>query len=209
MSQVTTGARAILSHPIVYEVWSEIVGGRRGRSTLVREYVRPHADQPRVLDLGCGPGELLEYLPASVNYVGVDISPAYIARARSRFGSRAQFRVGDVTAIDEDLRDFDVVIAFGVVHHLDDGQAQNLFRGAAMSVKPEGRAIIVDPTRTPDQGGAARAVIARDRGQHVRGPDGYAALASFAFDEVATNVRDDLLRIPYTHCVLECRAPKQ
>jgi SAM-dependent methyltransferase len=209
MSQVTTGARAILSHPMVYEAWSEIVGGKRGRSTLVRDYIRPNGDRPRVLDLGCGPGELLEYLPADVRYVGIDISPAYIARAQSRLGVLGQFRVGDVTAIAGDLRDFDVVVAFGVAHHLDDGQARHLFQGASQALRPEGRAIIVDPTHTPNQGRAARAVIGRDRGQHIREPEGYAALAGEAFSEVATHIRDDLLRIPYTHCVLECRAPRR
>ena len=206
MSEVTTGARAVLSHPIVYEVWSRVVGGRRGRSALVREYVRPAAEA-RVLDLGCGPGELLEYLPESVNYLGVDISPRYIARARARFGARAEFRNADATVIDDDLRDFDLVLAFGLLHHLDDAQSQNLFRGAERVLKPGGRTITVDPTLTANQSRAARAVIGRDRGQHVRAPEAYVALATPAFSQITAAVRTDLLRIPYTHCILECEVP--
>lgn len=39
----------------------------------------------RVLDVACGTGTNLEYLPDSVEYVGVDISPEMLARAEDRF----------------------------------------------------------------------------------------------------------------------------
>jgi SAM-dependent methyltransferase len=208
MSQVTTGVRSVLSRPQVYELWSRMVGGERGRSTLIREYVRP-ASGARILDLGCGPGELLEFLPESVSYVGIDISEDYIGRARERFGTRAEFQVGDATSIDRDLGDFDLVLAFGVLHHLDDDRAQDLFRGASRVLRQNGRVITVDPVFTPDQSRAARLVIERDRGQHVRAPNEYVALASQSLAQINMYVRDDLLYIPYTHCVLECRAPSR
>jgi SAM-dependent methyltransferase len=207
MGERSTGARAVLSVPLVYELWSRLVGGKRGRSTLVREHVRPRAGE-RVLDLGCGPGELLPFL-GDVRYVGVDISEQYIARARERFGERAEFRVGDATRIGPDLRGFDLVIAFGVIHHLDDAGAVRLFRGAVDALPDGGRVVTVDPTYAPGQGRAARAVIARDRGQHVRGPKEYERLAREALSTVETVVRHDLLRIPYSHCILECRSGKE
>jgi SAM-dependent methyltransferase len=205
MSQVTTGLRSVLSRPEVYELWSRAVGGEHGRSSLIREYVRPAADA-RILDLGCGPGELLEYLPTSVTYVGVDISTEYIARARERFGTRAEFRVGDATEAEPDLGTFDLVLAFGVLHHLDDAQVQALFAAAAGVLTPGGRAVMVDPAFDAAQSRAARMVIERDRGQHVRTRDAYAALARTSFAHVTATVRENLLRIPYTHCVLECQA---
>lgn len=207
MSRGTTGVRSVLSRPRVYELWSQMVGGEGGRSSLVREYVRPTSDA-RILDLGCGPGELLECLPESVTYVGVDISEDYIERARARFGTRAEFRVGDATSFDENLGSFDLVLAFGVLHHLDDVRAQGLFRAAAAVLGQKGRAVTVDPVFTSGQSRAARLVIARDRGQHVRNRDAYTALAAASFPKVTAAIRDDLLRIPYTHCILECEAPR-
>jgi SAM-dependent methyltransferase len=204
--QVTTGVRAVLSHPLVYEIWSSMLGGRGARRMLLRDHARP-ASGERVLDLGCGPGDLRLDLPAQISYVGVDLSEDYIARARERFGADSEFRAGDATSIDHDLGDFDLVLVVGVLHHLDDAQVLDLFAGASRALRPGGRAMTVDPTLTDGQSRAARAVITRDRGQHVRGPEAYAGLAARSFEEVVPTVREDLLRIPYTHCVLECRAP--
>lgn len=205
MGETTTGIRAMLSSPLVYEIWSRALGRSGGREDLVEEYVRPAPGQ-RVLDVGCGPGNQLPFL-GDVVYVGVDFSEAYIERAKERWGARGEFRVGDATALDEDLRDFDIAIAFGVLHHIDDDGVRAMLAGIAGALKPGGHLMTIDPTFAPGQSRAARAVVSRDRGQHVRPPRGYAALAREAFGEVDTTVRGDLLRIPYSHCILECRRP--
>lgn len=51
----------------------------------------------RILDVGCGTGELLAYLHPSVTYIGIDISPTAIATARQHFSDRpqTQFVVAD------------------------------------------------------------------------------------------------------------------
>lgn len=203
MSEITSGIRSILSRPVVYEMWSRLVGGEHGRSTVIGEYARPQPSD-RILDLGCGPGELLAFLGPDVGYLGLDISPEYIDRARQRFGTRAEFRVGDATAFDPGGRRFDLVLAFGVLHHLDDEQTRGLLTGAARALVAGGRAVTVDPAYAAGQGRAARAIIGRDRGQHVRTGDQYAQLAREVFPGVTRTMRHDLLRIPYSHCILQC-----
>jgi ubiquinone/menaquinone biosynthesis C-methylase UbiE len=42
----------------------------------------------RVLDVACGTGTNRRYLPGEVEYVGVDLSPAMLERARDRFEDR-------------------------------------------------------------------------------------------------------------------------
>jgi SAM-dependent methyltransferase len=196
------GLLGILSNPKVYELWSSVVGGKRGRKTLVDEHVRPRPGA-RVLDLGCGPGELVSHL-GEVSYVGLDRSAEYIEQARRAYGDRAEFRVGDATKLAAELTEFDLVLAFGVLHHLDDEQAESLLRGAAGALRAGGRFVAVDPTLVANQSRAARYVVTNDRGRHVRSPEEYERLASQVFTRVRKFVRSDLLRIPYTHCVLEC-----
>jgi SAM-dependent methyltransferase len=56
----------------------------------------------RLLDVGCGAGDLAAYLDPAIGYVGVDIAPTAITQARNRFGARAdtEFAVADFRAWD-------------------------------------------------------------------------------------------------------------
>lgn len=79
--------------------------------------------RPRVLDVGCGTGQmLLQLLPVIEAGVGVDISPAMIERARRDAGSRRlQFRVTDAAQFCNQSEDrFDLVLIIGVLDHLPD-----------------------------------------------------------------------------------------
>jgi len=68
----------------------------RNDRAYMQYLVRPHA---RVLDLGCGTGELLACLEPSVG-VGIDLSAAMVGIARTKY-PHLDFRVGD--AEDEDF----------------------------------------------------------------------------------------------------------
>lgn len=202
MAQTTTGIRSVLSQPAVYDLWSRLVGGRRAQTLIVRDHIRPSPGM-RLLDLGCGTGELLEFLDG-VNYVGVNLSADYVTRAREVFGNRAEFHVGDVTSFEPPEASFDVAVAIGVLHHLGDAGAQSLFAAAARSLLPGGRMVTVNPTFVERQHPLARFAIEHDRGEDVRDPEGYTALADCSFAIVRSSTRTDLVRIPYVHCVLEC-----
>lgn len=53
--------------------------------------IAPHET---VLDVGCGDGNLIEYLPPCA-YTGLDVVPEFIERAQARFPGHA-FRVGNI-----------------------------------------------------------------------------------------------------------------
>lgn len=201
MAQKTTGVRAVLSHPAVYNLFQDMLGRRRVYRLLVRDYFRP-AKGARVLDIGCGPGDLLPFL-GDVEYVGFDLSERYIEAAQSRFGDRGTFycqRVGDETL--EGTEPFDIALAIGLVHHLDDGEARHLFASVRTGLRDGGRLVTVDPCLEDGQSPVARWLIDRDRGQNIRTSAGYVALADGVFEHHQVDVRHDLPRIPYTHCIM-------
>ena len=80
MSQITHGVRAILSHPLVYSTLQSLMGAHSSRKSFVGNYVKPFPGM-RILDIGCGPADILAYLP-QVSYSGFDISQDYIDQAR-------------------------------------------------------------------------------------------------------------------------------
>ena len=79
------------------------------------------ASEPRpvLLDLGCGPGLLLDYLRATgrlntIEYRGIDLSPAMVAAARARWPDR-EFSCRDVVKDPLPERGVDYVIMNGVL----------------------------------------------------------------------------------------------
>lgn len=202
MAQITNGIRAILSHPLIYSSFQSLMGAHKFRTNFVSQYVRP-LSQIAVLDIGCGPADILAYLP-DINYYGFDISEAYIKQARHTFGSLGHFQCKQLHVDDlGGLPMFDVVLAIGLLHHLDDSIAFNVMQLAHTALKPGGRLLTVDPCLDPSQSAIARFLVRKDRGQNVRERSGYEALALGVFEAPKVDVRHQVW-IPYTHCIMEC-----
>jgi ubiquinone/menaquinone biosynthesis C-methylase UbiE len=77
-------------------------------------------DGERVLDAGCGPGNLsfaLAQRTKTTTIEGVDFSPAFIEHATQHScDSRIAFRVGDICALPFDNASFDRVLSLLVLH---------------------------------------------------------------------------------------------
>ncbi|MGA9799643.1 MAG: class I SAM-dependent methyltransferase [Terriglobales bacterium] len=194
--------RSVLSRSWAYQSFWHAVGGEERNRVLLRDYIRA-AQGDRVLDIGCGPGTMVPYLPGT-EYVGIDSSSEYIERARERY-PQARFvcqRVGEYDLVEPDY--FDIVLALGVLHHLDDDEALMLFQIARAAMKPGARLITLDGVLIDDQSQVVKYLLARDRGRFVRSEAGYRKIASKVFTKVESSIRHDLLRIPYTVLILTC-----
>ncbi|MFN3715816.1 MAG: class I SAM-dependent methyltransferase [Thiobacillus sp.] len=202
MSQIETGLRRVLSLPAVYSGFQYLMGARSGWQRLVDDYIKPFPGA-RVLDVGCGPADLLGYL-GEVEYWGYDISADYIAHARQKFGTLGQFTCGLLTPAEvARLPAFDRVVLSGVLHHLDDSAARELLALVRLALKPEAHLVTVDPCLVDGQNPVARFLIERDRGQNVRTEAGYTALVKPLFDHSIIEIRHKAW-IPYTHCYMVC-----
>ena len=194
--------RSILAIPTAYQLWWNVVGGPAEVQILVNEYVQPKIGA-RILEIGCGPGTIVSYLPPS-DYLGFDLSPEYVELAKRRF-PKAHFvceRVSQFSLAKE--QSFDVVLALGIVHHLEDAEALQLFQIAHDALTPGGKLVTMDGVWIDGQSPTARWLLARDRGEYVRSEREYVGIASQVFSNIRPSVRHDLLRIPYTHLILEC-----
>ena len=92
-------------------------GYHRAIEELCRRFVGAGA---RVLELGCGTGDLLAALaPDPAGSLGVDFAPAMVERARERHPG-LRFEAADVEALEPEGRAFDAIVASDLVGHLED-----------------------------------------------------------------------------------------
>ncbi|MGS2716903.1 class I SAM-dependent methyltransferase [Eionea flava] len=202
MVQITHGLRGILSNPLIYSVFQLIMGARKGRQQFTENYIKPLPSM-KILDVGCGPADILAYLP-DAEYYGFDISADYIEKARSNFANKGTFFCkifdeGDLSYLPK----FDVVLAMGLLHHLDDEEAVQLIKLAHKALNPGGRLLTIDPCLVSGQNPIARFLINKDRGQNVRNEEAYLHLVEEVFESSCIDVKHQRW-IPYTNCFMTC-----
>ena len=83
----TGGIYKILSNPLIYRTYQDLSGGSRARRSFIREHVKP-LSRERLVDIGCGPGQLLDLMPQGISYFGFDLSAEYIEEARQKYQGR-------------------------------------------------------------------------------------------------------------------------
>ena len=205
--QDDAGLRRALTSGWVYSSFQNFVGAKRARQWLADEIWRC-SNGDKFVDVGCGTGDVLEHLPPGVHYVGFDISEAYIDLARRRFGDRATFLVGTAgTFLDEPdstLLGADLMVCNGLLHHLEDHEVREVLDLAATVLRPDARLVCFEPTFLPRHPPFGRWIMSKDRGKNIRTLAEWNDLARTVFPSSTSRVVTGLLRLPYTHVIIEC-----
>ena len=205
MSQRTSYFYRLVTIPAFYSAFQNILGAQSARKRLIEEHydITPGL---RVLDVGCGPADLLELLPRC-DYTGIDLNPEHIDTASQKYGDRGRFECRDVAELEAESHEaFDRILFSGLLHHLDDDVAANLLQTCAKLLAPGGFLVGHEPVYVPQQNPLARWMKNRDSGQNIRDEDGYRALFRPLGGRLSVTLHDDLIRIPYNHIVLKWQA---
>ena len=177
-------------------------------------------DLSRVLDIGCGPGDVMLRLATArpgVRITAIDGSGAMIGLARNAArGTQRDQRItllqGRIPGLPLEERSFDAILSKDLLHHLPDpmvlwAEAQRLGRSGAV-------VYVMDLIR-PDTSEAARTIVETVAGDElpVLKEDFYASLcAAFTLDEVKGQVKRSGLPLAVTqvserHMVIKGRLP--
>ena len=105
----------------------------------------------RVLDLGCGIGNILIALAERIDFrvpaIGIDVSPTLIDIGRreiekSGLSEKIQLQVSPATSLPFADESFDVVLTSHVIKHLDDDALEKTFEEVHRVLAPRGRFLL-------------------------------------------------------------------
>jgi SAM-dependent methyltransferase len=132
-------------HTVRLWIWRAL--GEFRRNSEIKNFYDPAGKV--VLDYGCGPGYLTQYLieNGAVSVTGIDVSDGEIEQARANalelgVAEQAQFLAADAHATEFPADSFDLIVGDSILHHLD-------LRVALAEIKrilrPGGRAVFMEP----------------------------------------------------------------
>jgi SAM-dependent methyltransferase len=199
-------AFSILGYPAAYILSQRAVGATLARDVAI-DALEPAAGQ-RILDIGCGPAYYFNRLPPC-EYYGFDTDASYIADATRRFGDRGKFFAEPYTeARRAELPLVDRIMLMGLLHHLDDAACENLLDLVARSLAKGGRVASLDTVLFEGQPTFARVLSKNDRGDFIRHPDGFLALARKRFSTVESRIIGGTWKMPSTHFLMVFSDPR-
>jgi len=174
--------RRTAANPEMWNIFRRLLEDNfRGEKAVIRRELfrqRPQV-RPRILDLGCGTGELTAlFVNAGFEYIGVDILPSFVAYAGQRHAqTAARFAVMDATQMSFEDAEFDFVLITGVVHHMSDAVARASLAEMQRVLRPNGRVLIMEDTAVGFKlnllGGLVHLL---DQGANIRTTEQYRAL---------------------------------
>lgn len=115
------------------------------RLKAVQDVVR-QCGAKRVLDLGCGDGDLFVRLavePFIEELVGIDLCPSSLQRLKARLKeagtsvARIEIREASMTEPTPDLRGFDCAVLLETIEHIDPDRLSKLERALFVSMRPQ------------------------------------------------------------------------
>ena len=190
--------KIILENPVIFNLFEKFMGVSRPRKKFINNYVCPKRND-KILDLGCGTGELITYLPSNIEYLGLDNNPNYIKSAKKKYSEYGEFQCVGVEENTSFIKKnyFDIVMSAGVIHHINDEVALELIKKAYYALKPGGTFVSFDPVLVENQNFISRFLIKNDRGEFVRTKEQYKRLISEIYKEYETFHMNNLHYFPY------------
>jgi trans-aconitate 2-methyltransferase len=140
-----------------------------------------HRPRMRVVDLGCGTGELTRDLHSHLGAeetIGIDNSETMLLKSSAFGGEMLHFERGDIEAFVAD-RPFDLIFSNAALHWVNDHAT--LFRKLAGFLAPHGQLAIQMPANETHASHRVAADVARDFGiaprqSPILAPEDYASL---------------------------------
>jgi len=185
----------LLNYPLIYSLSQKIMSATSFRKNIIKNIIKKK--NPYILDIGCGPGEILETL-SDVNYFGFDVNKNHINFAREKYRNKGIFKCSKFSSkkINKKIK-FDYVLLLGLLHHLNDKQSYFLLSEIKKVLKKNGMLITLDNIYIKNQNIIAKKLIDLDKGENVRTKKQYLKILDKDFKKIQCKIYVQKF-IPYT-----------
>ncbi len=90
------------------------------RISIVERFLKSVPQNGRVLDFGMGPAVFAKFCEKkNLSYLGIDISPIMVERAKALNLRNSEFMVGDLDSLSSFRKSMDAVLAIGLIDYLE------------------------------------------------------------------------------------------
>ncbi len=202
MSQRKSQIYNLINKPFVYKFIQKVMSGTSFRNNIVRKNIT--RENLKILDIGCGPAEILEHIP-KCKYYGYDIDKRSIKYAKEKYHQKnyhfycKKFSKTEVRKLPK----FDFIIFFGILHHLNNDEVDMILNLCKKTMKKKCKLLTEDPIFIEKQNIIAKFLIKRDRGMNVRKKNEYVNLLKKHFKKVKPQISHQSF-IPYTWFTTVC-----
>mgnify|MGYP001316807608 FL=1 len=203
MPQRKSSLYNLINNPLVYKIIQKLMSGTSFRANIVRKKIKKK--NSKILDIGCGPAEILESIPRC-EYYGYDIDSRSIRYAKKKYIKQnyhffnKKFSKKEVKKLPK----FDYIIFFGILHHLDKKEIHTILKLCKKKMKKNCKLLSEDPVLVDDQNIIAKYLIMNDRGKNVRTKKEYINILSKHFKTVQSKITQQNF-IPYTWFTTVCK----
>ena len=151
-----------------------------GEKEVLKNELSKMNSNDRVLDLGCGTGELSIFFN-NYNYTGIDIEPKYINFAKNKY--KGTFKLEDAKNTSFQDQSFDLIVILGVLHHMNDDLCLSVFDEIRRILKISGKILIMEDVNTESKLDIIGNILRKlDKGNWIRTKAGYSDLINSKFN---------------------------
>ncbi len=193
----------MINNPLVYKFIQKIMSGTSFRKNIIKKNIIKK--NLNILDIGCGPAEILAYIP-NCKYYGYDIDKRSIDYAKKKYLSK-NYSFFCKTFNEKEIKKlpkFDFIILFGILHHLNDEEISKILNLCKKVMKKNCKVLTEDPILIKNQNIIAKFLVKSDRGMNVRNKKEYLCLLNSHFKKISYKIVPQFF-IPYTWFATICK----
>ena len=114
---------------------------------IFKNFLKSSNSEIKILEIGCGEGDLMQYLKNKFNckILGIDISKRQVALAREKSLNVINYDIFEYLESFEDQKIYDLIILVDVIEHLPKRRIEDLFIRLSKTLKKNGSVIFKFP----------------------------------------------------------------